>query len=137
MFNPVANRQEEMKDQPVHKADSPASLLIIALVVFAAYYIGAVLSFALRVPSTRSSIIWAPNAVLLAALVATPPRTWWIWLIAALPAHLLAQARDAAPILVLLCPFLANVAQAVLAAVGLRHLTNAPHRLESLRDMAV
>jgi integral membrane sensor domain MASE1 len=99
MLKPIANQKDGLTDGPIHKAESPASLLIIALLVFAAYYIGAALSFALRVPSTRSSIIWAPNAVLLAALVATPPRTWWIWLIAALPAHVLAQARDAAPIL--------------------------------------
>jgi two-component system, LuxR family, sensor kinase FixL len=137
----VQSRREStrgsVKNDPIHKADSPASLLVIALVVFAAYYIGAALSFALRVPSTRSSIIWAPNAVLLAALVATPPRTWWLWLIAALPAHLLAQARDPAPILLLLCPFLANIAQAIIAALGLRHFMAAPHRLESLRDMTV
>ena len=137
MFKPIANGQDTLSDGGVHKTKSLASLMLIALLVFAAYYIGAALSFALRVPSTRSSIIWAPNAVLLAALVATPPRTWWIWLIAALPAHLIAQSRDVAPLLLLVCPFLANVAQAVLAAWGLRRFMEVPHRLESLREMTV
>jgi PAS domain S-box-containing protein len=99
--------------------------------------LGALFSFALRVPSTHSSIIWAPNAVLLTALVVTPPRTWLIWLAAALPAHLIAQSRDAAPVLLLICPYLANIAQAVLAAVGLRRFMDVPYRLESLREMAV
>ena len=115
----------------------PRRLILTAALICAAYYLGALFSFALRVPSTRSSIIWAPNAVLLAVLVKTPPRTWWIWLVAALPAHLLAQARDVAPILLLLCPFFANVAQALLAALGMRRFMNSPTRLETLRDMAV
>jgi PAS domain S-box-containing protein len=73
----------------------------------------------------------------LAALVVTPPRTWWIWLVGALPANLIAQSRDAAPLFLLICPFLANVAQAVLAAIGLRRLMDVPYRLESLREMSV
>jgi PAS domain S-box-containing protein len=58
-------------------------------------------------------------------------------LLAALPAHLIAQSRDAAPLLLLICPFLANVAQAVLAAIGLRRLMDVPYRLESLREMTI
>jgi integral membrane sensor domain MASE1 len=73
----------------------------------------------------------------LAVLVVTAPRTWWIWLVAALPAHLVAQSRDAAPLWLLICPFVANVAQAVLAAIGLRRFMDVPYRLESLREMTV
>jgi PAS domain S-box-containing protein len=120
-----------------YQDDFRIQLLLTALLIGVAYYVGALLSFTLRVPSTRSSIIWIPNAILLAAFVVTPVKRWWLWILAALPAHILAQSRDAAPILVLLCPFVANVAQAALAAVGLRLLTEVPHRLESLRNMAV
>ncbi|MGH7930666.1 MAG: hypothetical protein ACREQV_23085, partial [Candidatus Binatia bacterium] len=96
MFKSLANRSGKFLEDFSRTQDCRTRLFLIALLVCAAYYFGALFSFALRVPSTRSSIIWAPNAVLLAALVATPPRTWWIWLLAALPAHLIAQARDAA-----------------------------------------
>ena len=117
--------------------DYRIQLLLTALLIGVAYYVGALLSFTLRVPSTRSSILWIPNAILLAAFIVTPVKRWWLWTLAAFPAHLLAQSRDAAPILVLCCPFIANVAQAALAAVSLRLLTEAPHRLESLRSMGI
>ena len=137
MFKSIANRSERLLVNFSGITDHRLRLFLIALLVCTAYYLGALFSFALRVPSTRSSIIWAPNAVLLAVLVVTAPRTWWIWLVAALPAHLVAQSRDAAPLWLLICPFLANVAQAVLAAIGLRRFMDVPYRLESLREMAV
>jgi len=87
-----------------------AHTALIALLVCAGYYLGAELAFMLRIPSTRSAIIWVPNAVLLAVLLLTPPRTWAIWFLAALPAHLVAQSRDGGFVLVLLYPFFANVA---------------------------
>jgi PAS domain S-box-containing protein len=120
-----------------YQGDFRLQLLLLALLIGIAYYLGALLSFTLRVPSTRSSIIWIPNAILLAAFVVTPVKRWWLWTLAAVPAHILAQSRDAAPILVLLCPFAANVAQAALAAFCLRLLTTAPQRLSSFRDMGV
>ena len=120
-----------------HEIDLRIQLLLAAFLIGVAYYVGALLSFTLRVPSTRSSIIWIPNAILLAAFVVTPVKRWWLWTLAAAPAHILAQSRDAAPVLVLFCPFIANVAQAALAAVSLRLLTDVPHRLESLRNMGI
>ena len=120
-----------------HEIDLRIQLLLTAFLIGVAYYVGALLSFTLRVPSTRSSIIWIPNAILLAAFIVTPVKRWWLWTLAAAPAHILAQSRDAAPILVLCCPFIANVAQAALAAVSLRLLTEVPHRLESLRNMGI
>jgi formate hydrogenlyase transcriptional activator len=107
------------------------------LLIAAAYYTGAVLSFTFRVPSTHSSIIWAPNAVLLTAFLFTPVNKWWLWILAALPAHLVAQARDQASVWLLLCPFLANVMQASTAALVLRHLKAAPCRLNTLRGMVI
>ena len=120
-----------------YQLDCRIQLLLTALLIGVAYYVGALLSFTLRVPSTRSSILWIPNAILLAAFIVTPVKRWWLWTLAAAPAHILAQSRDAAPILVLCCPFIANVAQAALAAVSLRLLTDVPHRLESLRNMGI
>ena len=114
-------------------------LSLSCLLVAAAYYTAAILSLTFRVPSTHSSIIWVPNAVLLTVFLLTPSNKWWLLILAAAPAHVLAQARDDAPFLLLLCPFLANVAQAAVAASGLRHLAEAddPCRLNTLRNMAL
>src|SRR5918993_3245481 len=136
MYGQLAIRSKGAEDVD-HEIDLRIQLLLTALLVGVAYYIGALLSFTLRVPSTRSSILWIPNAILLAAFIVTPVKRWWLWTLAAVPAHILAQSRDAAPVLVLLCPFIANVAQAALAAFCLRVLTTTPQRLSSFRDMAV
>ena len=55
-----------------YQDDFRIQLLLTALLIGVAYYVGALLSFTLRVPSTRSSIIWIPNAILLAAFVVSP-----------------------------------------------------------------
>src|SRR5687767_3283736 len=111
MYRQLAIRSDFTKDLS-YQLDCRIQLLLTALLIGVAYYVGALLSFTLRVPSTRSSIIWIPNAILLAAFVVTPVKRWWLWILAALPGHILAQSRDAAPVLMLLCPFLANVVQA-------------------------
>ena len=129
MYGSIAVRSKGAEDVD-HEIDLRIQLLLTALLIGVAYYVGALLSFTLRVPSTRSSIIWIPNAILLAAFVVTPVKRWWLWTLAAVPAHLLAQSRDAAPVLMFLCPFIANVAPAVLAAISLRRFMDVPYRLE-------
>ena len=136
MYSSLIIRSKGAEDVD-HEIDLRIQLLLTALLIGVAYYLGALFSFTLRVPSTRSSILWMPNAILLAAFVVTPVKRWWLWTLAAFPAHLLAQSRDAAPVLVLCCPFIANVAQAALAAISLRLLMEAPHRLESFRNMGI
>src|SRR5262245_33118231 len=59
----------------------------LAIACAALYYATAELSLALRFPGTTVSAIWLPNSVLLAALVLTSPRSWWIPLLAVVPAH--------------------------------------------------
>src|SRR5687768_6787067 len=136
MYSSLAIRSKCTEDVD-HEIDLRIQLLLTALLIGVAYYIGALLSFTLRVPSTRSSILWIPNAILLAAFVVTPVKRWWLWTLAVLPVHVLAKSRDAAPFLVLCCPFVDTVAEAALAAVGLRLFTEAPHRLGSLRTMGI
>src|SRR4051794_23960190 len=45
--------------------------------VAAIYYVGAKLGLALTVPPLPVSILWPPNALLLAALLVSPRRWWW------------------------------------------------------------
>ncbi len=56
-----------------------------ALVVGVAYYIGAKVGLALTFQPLPISVLWPPNAVLLAALVLAPLRWWWLLLLAAFP----------------------------------------------------
>jgi signal transduction histidine kinase len=109
------------------------------VLVCAGYYAGGLLGLALRFPPLGISIIWPPNAILLAALLLVPARTWWVYLLAALPTHvhLVAHFQPGVPAVTMLCQFAGNAAQAVLAAIAVRRFVGSPPRFDSLREMAL
>src|SRR5437773_1939354 len=109
-----------------------ATLLAVAV----AYYVGAQLGFILRFPPTTPSVLWPPNSILTATLLLTPVRRWWLYLLAALPAHLAAELPVLPPLLVFGL-FATNCAEALVAAAGLRWLSDAPTRFDTLPRMAV
>jgi two-component system, LuxR family, sensor kinase FixL len=51
-------------------------LLATGLWVFAGYYLGCKIGFALTFKPHPVSVLWPPNSVLVAALLLTPPRRW-------------------------------------------------------------
>jgi signal transduction histidine kinase len=110
------------------------------LIVGVAYYAGAWVGFTTAFPgpgSARRHLFWPPNVILLAALLVTPPRWWWPCSLTAFAAHLLAHAHlgMAPAVMALPVQFAGNVLQAVLAAVALRHLSDPPWRVDTLRSM--
>jgi len=66
-------------------------VLRVMLIVAVAYYLGARLGLALTMHPQPVSTLWPPNAILLAALLLTPPRIWPFVLLGALPAHLFVE----------------------------------------------
>ena len=110
---------------------SPAATL---LAVAVAYYVGAQLGFILRFPPTTPSVLWPPNSILTATLLLTPVRRWWLYLLAALPAHLAAELPVLPPLLVIGL-FATNCVEALVAAAGLRWFSDAPTRFDTLRRM--
>src|SRR5436189_4935583 len=109
-----------------------ATLLAVAV----AYYVGAQLGFILRFPPTTPSVLWPPNSILTATLLLTPVRRWWLYLLAALPAHLAAELPVLPPLLVFGL-FATNCAEALVDAAGLRRLSVEPTRIDKLPRMAV
>src|SRR5438132_13648807 len=107
-----------------------ATLLAVAV----AYYVGAQLGFILRFPPTTPSVLWPPNSILTATLLLTPVRRWWLYLLAALPAHLAAELPVLPPLLVIGL-FATNCVEALVAAAGLRWFSDAPTRFDTLRRM--
>ena len=108
-------------------------LLAIAL----AYYAGANIGFILRFPPLTPSVLWPPNAILTAALLLTPARRWWLYLLAALPAHLLAEAQAGWAMPLVLSLFATNCSEALLAAAWVRRWSNEPTRLDTLRRVFI
>src|SRR5262249_34160185 len=112
-------------------------LLATALWVFAGYYLGCKIGFALTFKPHPVSVLWPPNSVLVAGLLLTPSRSWWLVLLAALPAHLAAQLQSHVPPLMILCWFISNSCEAVIGAGLMRHLVGGPIRFTTLRNVGL
>ena len=112
------------------------SLALVALVVAAGYYVGAQIGLTLTFPPSTTSVLWPPNAILTAALLMVPPRMWWACLAGALPVHILLEidAGFSAELVTLL--FVTNCSEALLAAIAVRILSDAPTRFDSFRRVA-
>jgi signal transduction histidine kinase len=115
-------------------SDSPAGLskgatlslspflptLLGALVVAISYYAGSELGFFLKPDHTTIATIWPPSAILLAAFLLAPTQVWWVFLVATLPAHLLAQVGSDTSLLTALGWFIANTCGPLLGAALIR-----------------
>ena len=93
---------------------------IIALLVAIGYYAGSQIGFLLTPAGTPIAAFWPPNAILLGAFLLTTPRSWWLLLLAVLPAHLLVQLRTGIPLISALAWFAGNTGEALLGAILVR-----------------
>jgi signal transduction histidine kinase/integral membrane sensor domain MASE1 len=105
----------------------------LPLAVGAAYYIAAELGAALAFPSAPVSVFWAPNAILMGALLVAPREHWWMYLTAIVPFHLFAQMLDTPPIQ-LIVQYFANVGLAGLGALAILSLSPFPLRFDRVRS---
>jgi len=112
-------------------------LLMVGLWVFAGYYLGCKIGFALTFQPHPISVLWPPNSIVVAALLLTPPRLWWFMLLAAFPAHLAAQLQSDVPPLMIMCWFISNASEAVIGAGLLHYVIGAPMRFTSLRNVGI
>ncbi|PYY17857.1 MAG: hypothetical protein DMG60_10215 [Acidobacteria bacterium] len=93
---------------------------INAVLVAAGYYLGTRIGFALTPQPQPIATFWPPNAVLLAAFLLAPRRTWGIILLAVFPAHLLIQLPAGIPLVTACGWFVSNSAEALLGAACIR-----------------
>jgi PAS domain S-box-containing protein len=111
--------------------------LLGPLIVCVAYFLGAKLGFALKLHPYPISTMWPPNSILLAALLLAPTRSWWILLLAALPAHVVVQLTNGVPVPMLLGWFVSNCSEALIGAALVRRLTTGPLRFDDSRHVGV
>src|SRR6478609_2225843 len=112
-------------------------LPVIGLCVFAGYYLGAKIGFALTFHPYPVSVLWPPNSILVAALLLMPKRTWWLLLLAAFAAHWLVQLQSNVPPGMIFCWFISNSCEALIGAGSIRFLIGSPVRLDRLRNVAI
>src|SRR5262245_62483829 len=111
--NPATTAARDVRGDALN-SPTAAPLALVATAI--GYYLGACLALALRYPSSVHSVLWPPNAVVLAALLLFPVRVWWLVLIAVLPAHLLSELPAGLPWPTVLGLFITNTSQGVLGA---------------------
>src|SRR5262249_47127254 len=107
-----------------------------AALVCGAYFLGARLGEELRILPVTTSVLWPPNAIMTATLLLTSPRRWWIYLLAAFPAHLIGQLGTTRPMAMVLALFVTNCSEALLAAGGVRRFSDGCG-FDTLREAAV
>src|SRR5512138_3397118 len=100
-------------------ADSMGRPTLAALATAGAYFLTAELCARISFPSAPVSVLWAPNAIVLAALALAKPKHWWLYLVAVLAAHLAAQWPVSPPVQVI-TQFCANCGVALFGAAALR-----------------
>jgi signal transduction histidine kinase len=107
--------------------------------VCAGYYVGGVLGIWLGFPPSGIAAIWPSTAILLAALLLAPTRTWWVYVFAAVPTHLLlvTNFQPDVPLVVMLSQVGSNAVHAGFAALALRGSTGRPPRFDSLKSVTV
>lgn len=108
-----------------------------ALLAALAYYAGAKLGLALTFSPLPISVLWPPNAILLAALLLTPVRSWWLILLATFPSHLLAELQGGVPLVMVLCWFASNASEALIGAVCLHRLLGRPPDFGRVQDTGI
>ena len=105
--------------------------------VAVAYYVGSVIGLSLRPPGTTPSILWPPNALLTAVMLATPPRLWPLCIAASLPTHVMAEVQEGWSYGFTFALFVTNCLEALLAAGGIRYFSDTPGRFDTLRGLSV
>jgi PAS domain S-box-containing protein len=133
----TADLQSAARDGKSVGAVFDRRLLVVGLWVFAGYYLGCKIGFALTLQPHPVSVLWPPNSILVAALLLTPPRTWWFVLLAALPAHWAAEWQSDVPPLMILCWFISNACEAVIGAGLMRYLVGGPTRFTTVRNVGL
>jgi signal transduction histidine kinase len=112
-------------------------VILIALLVAGVYFLSAKLAFLFAYPNTRTLLLWPPSVVLLIAMLFTPRRTWWTFILAALPAHLLAVTPPPATIHIAVLFYAGNVTESIIIALFMQRYTGGIPRFDRFNSIAM
>jgi two-component system, LuxR family, sensor kinase FixL len=103
-----------------------------AVATAAAYWIGTQVGLLLTPAGLPVSLMWPPNAILLAALLLAPVRQWPWYVSAILPVHLMTQMVHGIPLVTSAGWFVTNITEALLGAFLLRQLRSPRELFQTL-----
>jgi signal transduction histidine kinase len=120
--------------RPLRRFFEPNGVLVSAIAVALAYYLGAQAAFYLGTLSDKIfAPFWPPNVILFCALLLVPERRWWHFVAAAFPAHVAAELQVGMPWPQLMVAFVTNCMVALLSAFAVRRLLGDPPWFGNLR----
>ena len=99
------------------RALPPFALAALTAII---YYVASQIGFLMTPAGSPISTFWPPNAILLAVLILTPLRLWWLLVLAILPAHFFIQLRTDIPWMSALGWYVGNCGEALLGAACIR-----------------
>jgi signal transduction histidine kinase len=108
-----------------------------ALLVGISYYVGTRIGFSWTPIGQPNSTFWPANAILLAAFLLTPWRTWWTLLLLVLPAHMIAQLQVGVPVWTAVGWFITNTSEALIGAFCITRFSHQKNTLDSVRGIFV
>jgi len=108
---------------------------VFATAVYAtAYYFA--YQFGMSFSQAAASPFWFPASVLLCALLMTPRRMWWLFILMPLPIRLFAEVSQGIPQWFLLTTYVIDAAKGLLAALALRRYIGPSFRLRTVPELA-
>jgi PAS domain S-box-containing protein len=108
------------------------------LVTAIAYLIGAESAFLVGTLSDRIfAPFWPPNVILFGALLLAPTSRWWLYILAAGPAHVIAELHVGMAPLPMAVAFATNCAIALMSAVAVRWLIEEAPRHGPLKKASI
>jgi signal transduction histidine kinase len=96
------------------------SLFALAGAIALAYGMGTMLGFALTLGSSPVAVLWPANVILLAGLLLTPARGWWLVLVLVGLVHVIAQGIAGVTLTMSCCWLFSNALEALLGAILVR-----------------
>lgn len=124
------------KPRPIGRLSPAVRLAMSAALVGAFCYLGNLFDATIRFPSIGTAIFYPPYAIVTAALLLSPTRQWWLFLLASSLAHLLVHRFDR-PVSWVLLLDTANITRALIAAGGMRWFSAGPLRFDRLRGVTL
>ncbi len=103
----------------IDEKSAPSSELYLIVSTGIAYFISAKIGWYLSAPPDHVSVLWPPNAIMIAALLLTDPRRWWRWLLAMSVAYLSSAYLNNNPLPRTLIFYSANLLEVLIAAGSL------------------
>ena len=110
---------------------------LAGVIVGVAFYASAKLGLALSFPPDYVAVLWPPNSVMVAALLLTVPRTWWVYFFAMAAAYFPAAFQAGYSRERVFVFFTANCSEVLIASLVVRRFIGRAPRLESFREVGI